>query len=1064
MIEFFLKRPIFAAVCAIVIVLAGAVVIPTLPVAQFPQVAPPVVTVASTYTGANAASVEATVTTPLEEAINGVEGLRYMSSTSNNDGTSSITCTFELDRSLDIATTDVQNAVNNTLGRLPGAVRNSGVSVTKNSGQFLMGIGFSSTNTAYDQLFLSNYVDLNVRDTIKRVKGVSDARIFGERRYAMRLWLDPKKLADHGLAAEDVTAALTSQNIDVAAGTIGAPPQDTSQPYELNVRAIGRLARPEQFGRLILKTLPDGGHVRLSDVGRSELGAENYAQAFRLDGNTAVGVAVLILPSANAVQVSHDVLATLDQLAPKFPRGVKYKVGFDGSDFVRDSIGEVIKTLALSIVLVIIVIFLFLQDWKTTLIPAVTIPVSLIGTFALMKALGFSINTLTMFGLTLATGLVVDDAIVVLENIARYVHDRKMSPFEGASAAMREIVGAVVASSIVLLAVFIPVTFFQGSTGLLYKQFALTIVCSITISLFTSLTLTPPLSALLLAHEEKPAGGFWRLVNRAIDGTRHAYQRLLPLLFTYRKAVIGLFVVSLLAVAVAYTAIPTGFLPDEDQGYYFVTVQGPEGSTLSHTVGVVQRLEAIVRETPEVSALFEPVGFGFTGTGTNRALMFVRLLPWSERRRDDQSVAAILNVLRGKFAHIADAKVFVFNPPAIRGIGNFAGFQFELQDGANAGLSNLTQTGSSLIASANASPVLRAVNTTFRNDNPQLVIDFDRDKATSLGVPIGTVFTAMQIYLGSQYVNDFSFLNRSYRVYVQADTANRAVLDSLQQVYVKSAGGGNIPLTSLIRMHVEKTAPIINHYNLFRSIEINGVPAQGYGSGQALAAMARVAAAGLPAGFRYEWSGISLEQIQFGSQAVFIFALGIVFVFLTLAAKYESWTDPLIILFSVPLALLGAILALDLRGLVSDLYAQVGFLMLIALASKNAILIVEFANQLRAQGRDEVSAVREAAQIRLRPILMTSLAFIFAITPLVFASGAGSASRHSLGTAVFGGMILSSILNLVFIPVFYVLVVRTRERLRPGTTPRALAGAGAGGNGATHAQLDPQPETTGSGS
>ena len=1011
-------------------------------------------TVTTNFIGANAQTVESSVTTPLEEAINGVEGLRYMSSRSGNDGTSSIVCTFDLERNLDVATSDVQNAVNNTLGRLPAEVRASGVTVAKNSGQFLLGIGITSTSRRYDRIFLSNYVDLNVRDAVKRIKGVSDAHIFGERRYAMRLWLDPKKLADHGLSAGDVVSALQTQNVQVPAGTIGAPPQDEQQPYEINVRAQGRLTDPAQFTNLILKATPNGGHVRLGDVGRAELGAESYAQVFKLDGQTAVGLAVLILPSANATQVSHDVLATMARLSKKFPAGVAYKVGFDGSAFVTDSIREVMKTLLLSVFLVVAVIFLFLQDWRTTLIPAVTMPVSLIGTFALMKVLGFSINTLTMFGLTLATGLVVDDAIVVLENIARFVHEKKMSPFEGASAAMKEIVGAVVASSIVLLAVFLPVAFFPGTTGQLYKQFALTISCAITISLFTSLTLTPPLSALFLGERERKHGRFFDPVNAGINGMREGYRRLLPLLFRFRFAVVGLFVVGLVGTYLAYSAIPTGFLPDEDQGYFFITVQGPEGSTLADTLRVTARIEGLLKAIPEVAAIFEPNGFGLSGAGTNRATLFVRLIPWGERPAPGQSAEAIINKLRPALARIAEAKVLAFNPPAIRGIGNFAGFQFELQDTGNLGIPTLARTARRLIAAANSSGTLRNVSTTFRDDTPQLYVQFDREKASSLGVPLQEIFSAMQVYLGSEYVNDFDFLNRSYRVYVQADSAARARIDSLQTIYVRSQSGGNVPLASMITTELRKTAAIIPHYNLFRAIELNGVPAPGYGSGRALEAMAAVAKKTLPAGMAFEWSGISLEQIQFGSQASFIFALGIVFVFLVLAAKYESWTDPLIILFSVPLAILGAILALDARGLVSDLYAQVGYLMLIALASKNAILIVEFANQLRAQGLDEVAAVMQAARIRLRPIVMTSLAFILAITPLVAASGAGSASRRSLGTAVFGGMLVSSILNLIFIPVFYVLVVRIRERIRPPKRARAAASA----NGAAEAAVHPVSE------
>jgi HAE1 family hydrophobic/amphiphilic exporter-1 len=1024
-------------------VLAGAVVIPSLPVAQFPQVAPPVVTVSATYTGANSQTVEASVTTPLEEAINGVDGLRYITSTSTNQGVSTITCTFNLERSLDLAATDVQTAVNNTLGLLPAAVRNTGVTVSKNSGQFLIGLALTSDDPRFDPLYLSNYATLNVVDPLKRIKGVNDAHLFGVSKYAMRLWLDPKKLADNGLAASDVVSALNDQNVDVASGSIGAPPAGADQPYQISTSTIGRLTSPEQFEHLILRTTPNGGVVHVSDVGRVQLGAQDYTTDFRLNGKEAIGIAILILPDANATDVSKQVFAEMDLLQKSFPAGVHYTVGFDGTTFVTESIKEVLKTLLISIVLVVIVVFLFLQDWRTTLVPAVTIPVSLIGTFALMKVLGFSINTLTLFGLTLATGLVVDDAIVVIENIARYVQEKGMDPVEGASLAMREIVGAVIASSIVLLAVFLPVSFFPGTTGQLYKQFALTIGCTITISLFNALTLTPALSALLLRPEEVKRGRFFGAVNRVIHGSRSWYHDVLPRLIAWRGPILGIFALGMLGTFFAYRAIPTGFLPDEDQGYFFVTVQLPEGSPINQTLTVTKRVEGILNGFPEVRTLFEINGFSFTGQATNRALVFVRLYDWDARPARAQSASGIIARLQPKFARIADAQVLAFNPPAIRGIGNLAGFQFELTDPGNLPIDQLYGTAEDMIRAGNFGSHLRNVSTTYRVDNPQLVIDVDRRKAESLGVPVSTIFTTLDVMVGSVYVNDFNYLNRTFRVYVQADAPYRTRLSALQTIYVRSNAGGSIPLSSLIQTHMIKVAPQITHYNLYRSIELNGVPAPGYGSGDAIESMQKIAARTIPAGMSYEWSGISLEQIQFGGQAIFIFGLGVVFVFLTLAAKYESWTDPLIILLSVPLAILGAILALDARGLQSDLYAQVGYLMLIALASKNAILIVEFANQRRASGIETRAAVREAAQTRFRPIVMTSLAFISAVMPLVLASGAGAASRHSLGTAVVGGMVLSTILNLFLVPVFYVVVVTLRERLSRRPRP-AFATNGAG--------------------
>ncbi len=797
----------------------------------------------------------------------------------------------------------------------------------------------------------------------------------------------------------------------------------------MTIQAKGLLATPNDFANLILKVTPGGGIVRFSDVGHVELGAQDYSTSFRFNGKPAIGFGILTLPTANGLQVAKDVYKALDQMSASFPAGVHYQVGFDSTTFVSESITEVVKTLLLSIALVVIVIYLFLQNWRTTLIPAITIPVSLIGTFALMSAFGFSINTLTLFGLTLATGLVVDDAIVVIENIARFIQEKHMRPKEGASAAMKEIVGAVVASSIVLLAVFVPVAFFPGTTGQLYKQFALTICCSIVISLFNALTLTPALSALLLGEREAHAR-WLQPVNRAIEWTRRSYHGALPRLFKARNFVIGGFVFALIATVFAYQAIPTGFLPDEDLGYFFVTIQLPEGKTLPDTLAVSRRVEKILQGYPEVQAVFEPNGFSFAGTGANLALMFVRLADWNDRKSPDQSVAGIMASLRPKFAQIAEAQVLAFNPPAIRGIGNLAGFQFELQDKGNLGLASLVRNARALIAAANGGKVIRNASTTFRNDAPILVVNVDREKAKVLGIPLSNVFSALDVFLGSDFVNNFTYLNRSYRVYVQADTRYRRTPSDFEKLYVGGANGTTIPLSTFVSFEQIRSAPRIVHYNLFRSLEINGVPAPGYGSGQTVLAMSDLAKQMLPLGMSYEWSGISLEQISFGQQALIIFGLGLIFVFLTLAAKYESYTDPLIILFSVPLAILGAIVALDICHYVSDLYAQVGYLMLIALASKNAILIVEFANQLREQGVETVEAVKRAAETRLRPILMTSLAFIFAVLPLVFASGAGAASRHSLGTAVFGGMIVSSFLNLFVVPVLYVLVVTVRERIR----------------------------------
>ena len=733
------------------------------------------------------------------------------------------------------------------------------------------------------------------------------------------------------------------------------------------------------------------------------------------------------------------------------------QVAFDRTTFVDQSIHEVLITLAIAIALVILVIYLFLQDWRTTLIPAITIPVSLIGTFALMKVLNFSINTLTLFGLTLATGLVVDDAIVVIENIARFIQQKKMAPYAAASAAMKEISGAVVASSLVLLAVFVPVAFFPGTTGQLYKQFALTIACAVTISLFNALTLTPTLSAWLLQHEEESKIGFWGAVNRTIHWARSSYHGSLDTVFRYRFALIGVFLIALGLTAFLFKASPTGFTPDEDQGFMIVTLQAPEGTSFSVTRALTRRVEAIITQRPEVRAVFDVVGFGFTGNGSNHATMFVRFKDWKDRPGYQHSLQAILNDLYPKFGSIAEAQIFAFNPPAVQGVGNFGGYQFELEDTGAIGLNALTGDAYQLIGAANQDPNLRSVFTTFRNDSPQLVVDIDRDKAKSLGVPLTNIADTLQIDLGSLYVNQFDYLDRAWRVYVQADAPYRSLIGNLQNIYVHSSTGAIMPLSTLINARLDKSPPVITHYNLFRSIEINGQPGPGHGSGDAIAAMERLANHLDPKGVSYEWSGISLDEIESGTLSILIFGLGVLACFLVLAALYESWTDPFIILMCVPLAILGALLAMNFRGLLasvfpgvgyvlSDVYAQVGFVMLIGLASKNGILIVAFANQLREQGLSAVAAAKQAAETRFRPIVMTSLAFILGVVPLVTATGAGSSSRHSLGTPIFGGMILSTILNLFVVPVFYVLVV--------GLVERRKARKAGGSNGAGRSEPD----------
>ncbi|MDE2482654.1 MAG: efflux RND transporter permease subunit [bacterium] len=1054
MTRFFLNRPIFAIVCSLVILIMGLVAIPTLPIAQYPQIAPPVVTVVAAYIGASPESVESAVTTPLENAINGVEGLRYISSTSSQ-GTSTVTATFDLGTNLDIAATDVQNAVQTALGRLPNEVKQTGVTVSKNNGSFVMAIALESDSSAHNSLFLSNYAELNIVNDLKRVPGVSNVQIFGQRRYAMRVWLDPHALQARGLTATDVTNALAEQNVNVAAGSIGSAPEPKDQPYTYTINAVGRLSTPEQFRNIILRTDPNGGFTKLGDVARIELGAEDYNSFIRFDGNeNVVGLGVQQLPSANALDVAKGVKAKLDELAKNFPTGVHYKVAFDTTLFVKESIKEVVITLLLSILLVVLVIYLFLQSGRSTIIPATTIPISLIGTFFIMKVAGFTINTITLFGLTLAAGLVVDDAIVVIENIARYMKENKLGGIAGAQAAMDEIQSAVVASSLVLFSVFVPVAFFPGTTGLLYKQFALTIAASITISLFAALTLAPVLSSMLLYDKPEATRGFFGAFNRKFDGFRAWYRGLLPKFFNNRWLVFGIFIAALALTALLFKSTPTGFIPTEDQGYFLAIVQAPEGTSLANEHAISIKAENIIRKAPAVRDVFDVGGFSFTGSAPNKGIMFVQLKPWSERKDFSESVIGTLyagpQAIVPQFQKkIPEALVAAFPPPAIFGLDTF-GFSFELEDRGNVGLDKLTSVANQLIAAGNApDQPLTQVQTQFRNNSPELQVNIDRNKVKAVGASLSDVFTTMQTNLGSVYVNDFDYLNRSYRVYVQADAPYRDRVDSLGSLYVRSASGGLSPVTAFIDSKLKTSAPIITHYNLFRNIEINGQPKPGYGSGQAIDAMMSNAKKVLPAGVGYEWSGLTLDQLQSGAQTAIIFGLGIIFVFLVLSAQYESFIDPLIVILAVPTALLGSLLFMNFRlalghliqtpgmplpvviiaaliggdgALTQDAYAQVGYVMLIGLASKSAILIVEFANQQLKAGADVVTAALRAAQTRLRPILMTSIAFVVAMLPLVYASGAGSAARHSLGTVVFGGMLISTFLNLAITPVLYIII------------------------------------------
>jgi len=1036
--DVFIKRPVLATVCSVLITLAGAIAIPTLPIGRYPELAPPTVAVTAFYTGANAQAVESAVTTPLESVINGVEGMVYMTSSSTNNGLSSITVTFEVGRDPDLAAVDVQNRVNSALGRMPLEVRTNGINVTKGSSGFLAGLGFYSDNNQYSSLFISNYLDRYVRDGLKRVPGVANVIIFGERRFAMRLWLDPNRLAGRGLTASDVTSALREQNVQVAAGSVGAQPSSENQMFQLSVRAAGRLTEVSEFEDIVVNAGQDGALVRVRDIGRVELGAEDYSSRLRFAGVEASGVGIMLLPTANALEVFRGVTAEMDRLDDQFPPGLKWQLAFDNVVVVRESIVEVLITLAEAIALVILVMFLFLQNWRSTLIPAITIPVSLIGTFAFVKLLDYSINTLTLFGIVLATGIVVDDAIVVIENIERHMREFGKSAHDAAVDAMREVLSAVVVIGIVLVAVFLPVAFFPGTTGRMYQQFAMTITFAVILSVFNAVTFTPALAALLLDRESHSHGRFFSGVNRVIDAGTNGYVRAVGGTLRWKWAMAVVFVLSLGATWLVYRAVPGAFVPAEDEGYFITIVQAPSGASIEYTTNIMKEVEQIYFKQPEIAGVFSVAGFSFSGAASNNGLMFTRLKGFEEREGEEHSLEAVLNRLRGQVFGIPGAMVIPVAPPSIQGVSAFGGFQMEIMDLGGGDINELAQVTQQIAAAGNQSGRVAGIFSAFTANDPQLVVTIDRDKARSLGLPIREVTDALAVLLGSQYVNDFDFNNRAYRVYVQGDQQFRAQPADLSQYYARAANGDMVPLSAVVRTS-ETTAPaVINHFNLFRSTELTGSALPGVSSGQALQEMERIARETLPQGYDFAWAGMSLEETKSGSQAVYLFGLSIVLVYLVLAAQYESWVLPFIILLGVPLAVFGALSAQWIRGFSNDVFCQVGLVMLIGLAAKNSILIVEFAEQLRGQGRSIVDAAVEAARIRLRPILMTSFAFILGVLPLAYATGAGAGARNSVGTAVAGGMLASTFLSIFFIPVLYVII----RSVAPGKIRHAEVASG----------------------
>jgi hydrophobe/amphiphile efflux-1 (HAE1) family protein len=1044
--HFFIDRPIFAAVISIVFVIVGAVSFSRLPVAQYPEIAPPVINVTGQYPGASADVVAATVVSPIEDQINGVENMIYMSSNATSDGRFTIAVSFDLGTNLDIAQVQVQNRVAIAQPRVPADVRNIGITVTKASPDILMVVNIHSPDKSRDSLFLSNYSTLEIKDPLTRVDGVGSITVFGGRDFSMRIWLDPDRLQSLNMTASDVVASLQGQNIQVASGVLNQQPMANPGPFEIAVQTQGRLVEPSEFSDIVVKQTPSA-LVRLKDVARVELAAQDYTTNSYLDRDPAVALAIYQLPGSNALATAKRIIDTMKSVSVRFPPGVAYDIVYNPTEFIQQSVDAVIETIAEAILLVVLVVILFLQTWRAAVIPIVAIPVSLVGTFFFMAIFGFSLNNLTLFGLVLAIGIVVDDAIVVVENVERNIA-AGLSPRDAAVKSMDEVGTALIAIALVLCAVFVPSAFITGISGQFYRQFALTIAGATVISLIVSLTLSPAMCALLLKpHDlhhrtrwwELPVTGFFKLFNWGFDKLGRGYGFLTARVV--RAAVL---------VLIAYVAIlgyglnefrktPTGFIPQIDRGYLIVVIQLPPGAALARTDDVYRRAIDLALATPGVEHGVNFVGFSaatFTNA-PNSAAIFLTLAPWEQRARDpNQSAAGITRALFGKFASIQDALILVIQPPPVSGIGNAGGFRMMIEDRGGRGPEALQAAAVAMMGRANQTPGLTQVFTLFETSTPQLYLDIDRAKAQLLGINVTDVFSTLQVYLGSAYVNDFNLFGRTFRVTAQADGSYRGDARDVLGLRVRNANGDTVPLGSFTTMHSIASSYRVPRYNLYRAAEIDGAAAPGYSQGQAIGTMEKLAAEVLPDGFGYEWTTLAFQQIRAGSTAAFAFSLAVAFVFLMLAAQFESLTLPLAVILIVPMCLVASITGVILRGMDNNILTQVGFVVLIGLAAKNAILIVEFAKQLEEQGRDRFAAAVEAARLRLRPILMTSLAFIFGVVPLVWSVGAGAELRQALGTAVFAGMIGVTAFGLVFTPVFYVVT-----RWLAGITSRRRAPA-----------------------
>ncbi|MGE0512451.1 MAG: efflux RND transporter permease subunit [Hyphomicrobiaceae bacterium] len=1047
--HFFIDRPIFAAVLSVVIVILGAVAFGRLPVAQYPEIAPPVVNITGQYPGASADVVASTVVAPLEQQINGVENMLYVSSNSTGDGSFSISVTFELGTDLDVAQVQVQNRVATALPRLPADVRNIGVTVNKASPDLMMVVHLYSPDQSRDSLFISNYASIQVTDALSRIEGVGSITVFGSREYSMRIWLDPDLLQSLDLTAGDVITALQGQNVQVASGVLNQPPVDRPGAFQLTVRTQGRLVEPSEFAQIVVKQVGDAV-VRLKDVGRVELAALDYNRNSYLDRDEAVGLGVFQRPGSNALATSAAIQAQMDQIAKSFPPGLKYTIIYNPTQFIQESVNAVLETIGEAIILVVLVVILFLQTWRAAVIPILAIPISLIGTFFFMSLFGFSLNNLSLFGLVLAIGIVVDDAIVVVESVERNIA-AGLSPRDATRRTMEEVGSALVAIALVLCAVFVPTVFITGISGQFYRQFALTIAGATIISLFVSLTLSPAMCALLLKPHDhraghwlmRPLNGFFRLFNWSFDRLSAGYGWLIARLVRISVLMLAVYAGVIGFGLNEFRRTPVGFIPQLDLGYMIIVVQLPGGASLARTDAVNRKVADLALEVPGVAHAVNIVGFSgatFT-TAPNSGAIFTVLEPFDERAKDPRkSIEAIQTALNEKVASIGEGLVFVVRPPPVRGIGTAGGFRMMIEDRGGAGPQELQKVVAAMMVKAAQTKGVSRVFSLFETSTPQVFLDIDRTKAELLGVRLPDVFRELQTFLGSAYVNDFNLLGRTFRVTAQADERFRLRPEDIWKIRVRNQSGEPVPLASFATLRDVSGAYRVPRYNLYPAAELDGAPAAGVSQGVAIKVMEKMAAETLPQGFTYEWTTLAFQQLRAGDTAIFVFALAVVFVFLVLAAQYESLTLPLAVILIVPMCLIASITGVILRGQDNNILTQVGFVVLIGLAAKNAILIVEFAKQLEDEGRDRFAAAVEAARLRLRPIIMTSLAFILGVAPLVWAMGAGAELRQTLGTAVFSGMIGVTLFGIIFTPAFYVLCrfLASRRRRGSGLQPDVL--------------------------